>query len=387
VVVDDEIGTDVLVVGAGVIGASTAYHAAAAGASVTVVDALQGPAEGSTGRSFASVRGQWADSLNIELSWRSIQVYRDFPTEHGIDVGYRASGYLLLVPERAWPAHLEAVELQRRHGVPVDVLTADQAAAITPFDPAGIGGATWGPADGVVDPHLATAGFLSLARARGCQVLFRSPVTAVEPDPRTQGWSVTAGGRTIRARSLVNAAGGWSGQLAALAGLSVPVVHSRRNVYSSAAGALDRSLPMTIDVGSGVFLRSEGRRLLFGAARPDESDGYRTDVDWEWMEPLLRVATPRFPWLAELPLDRSGCWAGTYEVSPDHSGILGPDPSAPTWVNACGFSGHGLMQAPEVGRLAAEAAVEGAITSADVTPLRLDRFAVAQPPEHLRLVF
>ena len=384
---DDEIGTDVLVVGAGVIGASTAYHAATAGASVTVVDALDGPAEGSTGRSFASVRGQWADSLDIELSWRSIQVYRDFPARHGLDVGYRASGYLFLVPEQAWPAHLEAVELQRRHGVPVDVLTPGQAAAITPLDPAGIGGATWGPADGVVDPHLATAGFLSLARARGCRVLFRSPVTAVEADPRTGGWVVTAGGRTVRARSLVNAAGGWSGELAALAGLSVPVVHSRRNVYSTAAGALGRSLPMTIDVGSGVFLRSEGRRLLFGAARPDEGDGYRTDVDWGWMEPLLRLATPRFPWLAELPLDRAGCWAGTYELTPDHSGILGPDPSAPTWVNACGFSGHGLMQAPEIGRLAAEAAVEGDITSTDVTPLRLDRFAPDRPREQLRLVF
>jgi sarcosine oxidase subunit beta len=387
VVVDDESSTDVLVVGAGAIGASTAYHAAAAGRSVTVVDAFAGPAEGSTGRSFASVRGQWADSVNIALSWRSIQTYRDFPSVHGIDVGYRAGGYLFLVPEQAWPAHLAAVELQRRHGVPVEVLTPAEATAVTPFDPAGIGGATWGPADGVVDPHLVTSGFLSLARAHGCRVLFRSPVTAVDPDPRTGGWTVTAGGRTLRARALVNAAGGWSGQVAALAGLSVPVVHSRRNVYSTASGALDRALPMTIDVGSGVFLRSEGRRLLFGAARPDQAAGYRTDVDWEWMESVLALAAPRFPWLAELPLDRSGCWAGTYELTPDHSGILGPDPAAPTWVNACGFSGHGLMQAPELGRLAAEAAVEGAITSTDVTPLRLDRFAVARPRDQLRLVF
>jgi glycine/D-amino acid oxidase-like deaminating enzyme len=387
VAVTQEITSDLVVVGAGVIGASTAYHAAATGRSVTVVDALAGPAEGSTGRSFASVRAQWADPLNIELSWRSIQTYRDFPARHGIDVGYRASGYLFLVPAPAWPAHLQAVELQRRHEVPVEVLTPTAATAITPFDPAGLGGATWGPADGVVDPHLATAAFLSLARARGCQVLFRHPVTAVEPDPGTGGWSVTAGRRTLRAQHLVNAAGGWSGQIASLAGLSVPVVHSRRNVYSTAPDALDRSLPMTIDLGSGVFLRSEGRRLLFGAARPDQADGYLTDVDWAWMETLLGLATARFPWLAELPLDRSGCWAGTYENSPDHHGILGPDPSAPTWINACGFSGHGLMQAPEIGRLAAEAVVQGAITSIDVTPLRPDRFSRAQPGDRLDLVF
>ena len=83
--------TDVLVIGAGAIGASSAFHLAEAGLRVTLVEALDGPADGSTGRSFASIRGQWADALNIELSWRSIQAFRDFPDEHGIDVGYRPS--------------------------------------------------------------------------------------------------------------------------------------------------------------------------------------------------------------------------------------------------------------------------------------------------------
>src|SRR3954449_10383762 len=95
--------TDVVVVGAGIVGASCAYHLASAGLAVTVVDSLAGPAEGSSGRSFASIRGQWADPLNIELSWRSICSYRDFQAKHGVDVGYRPSGYLLLVPDRMWP--------------------------------------------------------------------------------------------------------------------------------------------------------------------------------------------------------------------------------------------------------------------------------------------
>jgi sarcosine oxidase subunit beta len=95
------------------------------------------------------------------------------------------------------------------------------------------------------------------------------------------------------------------------------------------------------------------------------------------METVLELAVPRFPWLADLPLDRSGCWAGTYENTPDHHGILGADPSAPTWVNACGFSGHGLMQAPEIGRLVAEQISYGAITSIDSSALRLERFTAA----------
>jgi sarcosine oxidase, subunit beta len=376
---------DVIVIGAGVIGASSACHLARAGLRTLVVEAFGGPAQGSTGRSFASIRSQWADPLNIELSWRSIRAFRSLEADHGIDVGYRPTGYLLLVPHAAWEAHLAAVDLQRAHGVPVDVLDVAAAARITPFTPDGIAGATWGPTDGVVDPHLATGAYLSLARAAGAQVLFRHPVTGIVPE--RDAWLVTAGGRACRARYVVNAAGGWSGEVAALAGLTVPVVHSRRNIYATAPGALPDPVPMTIDLGSGVYVRSDGPRLLFGAARPDQPDGYDVSVDWPWMESVLALGTARFGWLADLPLDRSACWAGTYENSPDRHGILGADPAAPTWINACGFSGHGLMQAPEIGRLVAEQIETGAITSIDSSALRPDRFATVTSAGRLGLVF
>lgn len=365
---------DVLVVGAGVIGASCAYQLAAAGHSVIVVDMFDGPAEGSSGRSFASVRAQWADSLNIELSWRSIRVLRDFSRDHGVDIGYRPSGYLCLVPEDAWARHLAAVELQHSHGVPVDVLTASAATAITPFDTDGIAGATWGSADGVVDPSALASAYLTMSRALGARVLFRHLVSAVSPDDATGGWATTSGGTTIRSQYLVNAAGGWARELGALAGIDVPVDHVRRNIYATAPGASSTPVPMTIDFGTGCFLRSEGERLLFGRARDDEPAGYNLRVDWPWMEATLDVAVPRFPWLADLPLDRSACWAGTYENTPDRHAILGPDPGAATWIHACGFSGHGVMQSPEVGRLVAEHVATGAITSLDVTSLGIARF-------------
>jgi sarcosine oxidase subunit beta len=291
-------------------------------------------------------------------------------------VGYRPSGYLFLVPDAAWPAQLAAVELQRAHGVPVEVLGCDAAQRFTSFAPDGIGGATWGPADGVVDPHLATSAYLTLARGAGARVLFQHRVRSVERDGRGR-WDVTAGDRRITADHVVNAAGGWSGEVARLAGLDVPVVHSRRNIYATAPGAVDRPVPMTIDLGTGSYVRSEGSRVLFGGARPDQPDGYDVSVDWSWMEAVLEQAVPRFPWLADLPLDRAGCWAGTYENSPDRHGILGTHPAAPGWVNACGFSGHGLMQAPELGRLVAEEIADGRITSVDASALRVDRFTGA----------
>ena len=120
---------DALVIGAGAVGASCAFHLARAGLHAVVLDQFGGPAEGSTGRCFASVRAQWADDLNIELSWRSIQAFRSFPEEYGVDVGYAATGYLFAVPHEAWAAHLAAVERQRAHGVPVDVLDVAAATA------------------------------------------------------------------------------------------------------------------------------------------------------------------------------------------------------------------------------------------------------------------
>jgi sarcosine oxidase, subunit beta len=377
---------DVVVIGAGAIGASSAFRLAEAGLRVAVIEALDGPAAGSTGRSFASIRGQWADDLNIELSWRSIQAFRDFPETYGVDVGYRPSGYLLLVSDPLWSAQLDAVVRQRAHGVPVDVLSFDAAQQITPFEVSGLGGVTWGSADGVVDPHLVTSAWIELARDRGAAVSYRRPVTAIEQNA-DGGWTVRAGDRAVTAQFLVNAAGGWAGEVAALAGFEVPVVHSRRNVFSTAPGAVPAPLPMTVDFSSGVYLRSEGPRLLFGGARPDEVDRYNVDVDWPWLEALLELGIRRFPWLADVPLDRSGCWAGTYENTPDHHGILGPAPGAPSWINACGFSGHGLMQAPEIGRLVAEQVTTGAISSIDAGALRMERFADESARNRVELVF
>jgi sarcosine oxidase subunit beta len=364
---------DVLVIGAGAIGASCAFHLARAGLRTAVVDQFGGPAEGSTGRCFASVRAQWADDLNVEMSLRSIQAFSRFPDEHGIDVGYAATGYLFVVHREAWPAQLAAVERQRSHGVPVEVLDVAEATKITPFDTAGVAGATWGAADGVADPHAVTTAYLALARDHGADVRFRRPVTAV--DRAGSGWVVRAGPDEFAVGLIVNAAGGWAGEIAALAGLDVPVVHSRRTIYASAPGAVGRRLPMTIDVATGVYLRSEGERILIGGPGSPGSVRYSTEVDWPWLEELLLMGVRRFPWLSELPLDRTASWAGTYEVTPDNQGILGPHPDAPTWVNACGFSGHGFMQCPEIGRLAAVEATGGEINDIDVAPLRIERFA------------
>jgi len=378
---------DVVIVGAGAIGASSAFHLAERVLRVAVVEARHGYAEGSTGLSFASVRAQWSDALNIEISWRSIQRWRDFESTYGFDVGYRPNGYLFLYDEEAWQRQQPAVELQRMFGVPVEVLDLDQAQKISRFEADGLSGATWCQADGQVDPHGATGAFLQLAKSCGARVHFNFPVDAVEAQP-DGSWVVRSGERAVGGRFLINAAGGWAGELAALAGFDVPVAHSRRNIYATADGAVEGYLPMTVDFSTTVFLRSEGRRILFGGTKAGEPDGYNTRLDWDWLEELLKMAADRFPWLLDVPLDRAASWAGTYEMTPDHNMILGPEPDAPTWINACGLSGHGLMQAPELGRIVAEQIVDGQITAYDASPLAIERFRTGMPlPETVGMFF
>ena len=338
---------------------------------------------GSTGRSNACVRAQWRDETNIALSWESIQHYRAFDTTYGHSTGYRPIGYLLLHGDEQWELQLAAVELQRRMGVPVELMSIERAQAKIPFTSDGVAGATWCPTDGRIDPHIATNTFLSRARDDGARVILSSPVHTIEqPGGR---WLLSSPRARVAADVVVNAAGGWSGSVAALAGLQVPVVHSRRMLFATAAGQRE-DLPMTIDATSGFFIRSEGTRLIMGFGGEHERPGFNDVLDWSWLDRVMAAGEQRFPWILDLPMDQRASWAGTYDLSSDHLPFIGRMPGSDTWVNACGFSGHGVMQAPAVGRAVAEEILDGRAHTIDIDTLRIDRLAA--PTNRLRdLVF
>lgn len=366
-------GYDLLVVGAGIVGAATAFRAAEAGLKVAVLEMQASPAMGSTGRSAAGVRVQFSEAVNVMLSWESIREYRDFAELYGEESGYDPLGYLLLAPEERWPAHLEAFELQRRLGVPIERLSPADAAGIVPFDPAGIAGATYGPADGVVDPHSITLAYLRMARSLGAELLVDTPLLAA--GHAAGAWDVSTPAGKLSAPAVVNAAGAWAGRVAGQAGLTVPVEPVRRIIYATAPlPAPAPRYPLTVDLASGFYLRSEGRRVIFGRSNEAEPLGFSEGVDWAWLEPTLEAGLARFPWLAETALDRRASWWGYYEVTPDHHPILGRMPGAEGWLNAAGFSGHGVQQAAMVGRLMVEEIVHGRAVSLDIDPLRYERF-------------
>ena len=365
---------DAIVVGAGIVGASCAYEMALRGLGVTVLEREASPALGSTGRSAAGVRVQFTTRPNIELSMHSLPVYRNFRERHGFEVGYRDIGYLLLVPPDRWEQHLRAVALQHSLGAPVDILTPDLARRYLPFATDGLAGATYGPWDGVIDPHMATHAWVAMGRAAGVDYRFSAAVTALRPDGG--GWRVDTATESFACGHVINAAGAWSGATARLAGLRVPVRPKRIQIFLSGPIADERVYPLTIDLGTGVYLRSEGDRVLFGLDTHAD-DGFTEGIDWNWLEEVLLAGVERFPWWADLGIDRRGSWWGYYGVTPDNSPVIGFNPGARGWVDACGFSGHGIMHAPATGLAVSELVADGRSHTLDVTAFRHGRFEEA----------
>jgi sarcosine oxidase, subunit beta len=368
-------GPRVAVIGAGIVGASVAWHLAGRGARVVVLERAAGPATGATGRSAAGLRHQFSLDVNVRFSLYSAERYRRFRSEVGDRSGFVSVGYTFLVPPDAEAAWRDQGRAVRAAGARVAWLTPDELEQRWPYVSAdGLAGGSFGPDDGVLDPHGVTMGYLRGARAVGAEIRFDAPVTALAP--RGAGARIVAGGSTIDADVVVNAAGPQAGAVAALADVALPVVPSRRCVYvTGPLPRLPRPTPLLIDLATGVWLRSEGERAIFGRSNPDEVPGEHDAVDWDWLEATLEVALPRFPFLGEAALDRRACWVGHYEMTPDHLPALGRDASAPWLVHAAGFSGHGVQHAPATGTAVADLVFDGASTRFDLSPFDPARFA------------
>ena len=363
---------DVAVVGGGIVGSACAWRSAEQGLKVAVLEAAPTLGAGSSGRSGAGVRVQFSEEVNVRLSWESIQEYRTFGERYGASSGYRANGYLFLVPEARWAEHREGVAVQRGVGAPVDELTPEAAQELVPFLTDGVYRCTYGPADGYIDPVAVLRGYLKLAGERGARLLLDAPVRQIR---RLQGgWRLTTPQGSVTAPVVINAAGAWAGEVARLAGLDVPVAPVKRCVYRTVGGNSERSYPLTVDTGSNFWLRGHDDTVIYTLSKPDQPAGWDDGVDWAWLERVQDVGRARFPWLTELPVSRANSFWGYYETTPDGAPVLGEMEGAPGWFNACGFSGHGVQQAAAVGRVVA-AAVVGEPSFIDVSALRLERFS------------
>ena len=365
---------DVVIIGGGIMGASTAYHLAKRGADVVLLEAGEMFGLGSTGLNAGGIRYQFATPVNIELSKLSIGMMERFADEMDQEVGLRRCGYLFMLDD---PADLEQfkrnVTLQNAHGVPSRVVSTEEIRELAPeVELSGIIGGTWCPRDGLVDPNSLLQGFISNARRLGATLLTSAGVTGIDVENgRAVRVHSTAG--SVSADNVVIAAGPWSGQIGAFVGVKIPIEPIRRQIaVTGPIPDLRKDFPFVIDFSRALYFHREGGGLLTGMSNRDEQPGFDTRVDEEWRLKHLEQALERLPLLAEAEIAAE--WAGLYEVTPDDQPILGRLPMIDGLHICAGFSGHGLMHGPGAGLVMSEEILDGRAQTIDIDSLRWNRF-------------
>jgi len=305
--------------------------------------------EGASGRNGGGVRAQWTTPSHIELAKESIAFMARFAQELGINVWLRRGGYLFLAADERTLRLLEnGARLHRAHGLSTRIIGAGEASALVPeLDTRKFVGGSWNPDDGVVFPWPFLWGYADGARKRGARVETFTRVTGLDVEAGAVRAVRTDRG-TVRADRVVIASGAWSPSIAAMAGVALPNVPYRHEIVSSEP--LKPFLgPLVTMMGTGLYFSQSMRgEIVGGMGDPAEPPGLNQTSSLRFLARYARALTDLVPRLGHVKLLRQ--WAGCYDVTPDHSPILGETPGVRALLQMSGFVGHGFMMAPAVAR-------------------------------------
>jgi sarcosine oxidase subunit beta len=340
----------IVVAGAGAIGASIAYHLAHKGASDVVLVDRSEIASGSTARAMGGVRQQFSTAAEVRLAQESIRFFEDLGPAF-----FQQVGYLFLAMTDDGLRRLEERQaLQEGLGVPVESLSPDEVARFAPgVATHDVLGGFVCRQDGVADPPSVAREVVKRAAAAGVEVRERTAADEVDADV------------------VVIACGAHSAQVAQGYGVELPVRPLVRQLFETTPlSGLSDTLPMVLESETGFHFRRNEDCFRVAMTDPEPRWTFEASVDESVLPDRMKRLARRFPAAAGAGVARA--WAGLYDMTPDAHPIIG-------FVGdgvyaACGFSGHGFMQSPAVGRAVAEELLEGA-SSLDLTPYRLERFA------------
>jgi sarcosine oxidase subunit beta len=339
----------VVIVGGGIMGLALAWNLATRGESNVVVLERGYLCEGASGRNGGGVRAQWATPTLVELAKESIDFMAGFAQALGINVWLRRGGYLFLAEDEATLRRLEAgAQLHRRLGLSTRIVDVGEACGIVPeLNPSGFIAASWNAEDGVVFPWPFLWGYADGARKLGVRIETFTRVTGLEVLNGAVRAVETDRG-TVRTDRVVLACGAWSPSLAAMAGVTLPNVPYRHEIVSSEP--LKPFLgPLVSMLGSGLYFSQSMRgEIVGGMGDPQEPPGLNQNSSLRFLVRYSRALSALVPRTGAVKLLRQ--WAGCYDVTPDHSPILGETPGVRGLLQMSGFVGHGFMMAPAVAR-------------------------------------
>jgi heterotetrameric sarcosine oxidase gamma subunit len=383
---------EVVVIGAGIVGASIAYHLAGLGHQVLVLDRHSIASGTSWHAAGLVVRGRAAHVLT-ELACASIDLYGQLQAATGVDVNLEQPGSLTLARTTGRLDELQySAAIARHHGIPAEIISPARVAELCPLaSPDGLVGALHQPLDGHVNPGLTAQALATAAHARGVVFRERRNVT---------GFDVTAGrvhavhvanpdGSTQRVacERVVLAAGLWTRDLAELAGAAVPLWPAAHvHVQTAELAGVDATMPVLRDLDGYFYARPLGSRLLIGAFEPDgqpvEPRSLAADFafgefepDWDHFAPVRRLAEERLPILRDVRWDRF--LNAPESFTPDAAFCLGETAGVDGLFVAAGFNSQGIIYAGGAGKALAEWIHEGTPTI-DAAGLDVRRFSRQQ---------
>jgi glycine/D-amino acid oxidase-like deaminating enzyme len=381
---------DLVIIGGAMIGSSAAWWTASNpdfSGRILVVERDPSYAFASTTHTNSCIRQQFGSEINIRISQFGAKFIRDFGTfmrdAEAPALALHAFGYMYLADDPAFAEILRANQrLQSSLGAGTRLMTPDDIAAAYPFY--ALDGIILGSHntvdEGYFDGGTMFDWFRKKARAQGVHYLHDEVTGIARTKDRVTGVTL-ASGRSIRADCVINAAGPRAAATARMAGLHLPVEPRRRYTFVfDAAEPLDRALPLTIDP-SGVHVRSDGRYYMAGCPPADDHAVDPTDFTPDhgiWEDHVWPMLATRIPAFERIKLINS--WVGHYAYNTlDQNAVVGPHPGLRNFLWANGFSGHGLQQAPAIGRGLSELVTYGGYRSLDLSPLGYARIAANAP--------
>jgi sarcosine oxidase subunit beta len=364
---------DVVIIGAGVIGCSTAYHLARMGITDVVVVEMDQVGAGSSGKSASMLSLQFCVSeLSARMAKYSYARYMQFEEEIGVPIDFKRIGWVSLATQESAEHLRRSAELLQSLDIETEMLTPEEIKRRYPeINTEDIVLGTWGPGDGTVDPHMIMWGYIRRAREMGVKLHQGIRATGIRVRQGQVEGVVTDDG-FVATRMVVNTGGPWAIEIGKWVDVEIPIINAARSiVVTGPFPEIPATWPFVEDLTAEWYFRPEGPGILMGMGKTPTEE---LDIPFhlEVVDEMMDTAAHRVPVLMNAPFLTG--WTGVRPLTLDDLPILGPVPSVDGLILNCGWGGTGIIQSPIAGQLVAELISEGRTSTLDIGPFRIERF-------------